>query len=114
MAVIHELGEIDGGDITPHDGIDKEEKHRVEEKGIRKMFAEFTEGREYLELWLEFEENRSPEAKFAKQIDKLEMAMQAAVYSKQYDKNLDEFIESARERIANKQLISFLDELKKI
>lgn len=114
MSLVHELGEIDGGDITPHDGIDKKEKYEIEEKGIRKMLANFPEGKEYLELWLEFEENRSPEAKFVKQIDKLEMAMQAAVYSKQYGKDLNEFIESARKQITDKKLISFLDEIKKI
>ncbi len=114
MSLIHELGEIDGGDITPYDGISKKEKHAAEEKGIRKMFADFPEGKEYLDLWLEFEENESPEAKFVKQIDQLEKAFQAGVYAKQYGKNLDEFIESARARITDKKLISFLDELKKI
>lgn len=114
MSLVHELGEIDGGDITPLDGIDKKEKYAIEEKGIRKMFANFPEGREYLELWLEFEENKSSEAKFVKQIDQLEKAMQAKVYALQYDKNLDEFVESARARITDKKLISLLDELKKI
>lgn len=114
MSLVHELGEIDGGDITPHDGIDKKEKYAIEERGIRKMFAGFPEGAEYLELWLEFEENKSSETKFVKQIDKLEMAMQSAVYTRQYDKNLEEFIESARAQITDKKLIKFLDELKKI
>lgn len=114
MSLIHELGEIDGGDITPHDGIDKKEKYAIEKNSIRKMFANFPEGDEYLKLWLEFEENKSAEAKFVKQIDKLEMAMQAAVYAKQYGKNLDEFIDSARARITDKKLIKLLNELKKI
>jgi len=114
MSLIHELGEVDGGDITPFDGIDKKEKHVREEEGIRKMFSNFPEGKEYLELWLEFEENRSPEAKFVKQIDKLEMAMQAAVYAKQYGKNLDEFTESAKAKMENEKLIDLLDKLKKI
>lgn len=114
MSLIHELGEIDGGDITPFDGISKKEKLAIEEKGIRKIFANFSEGKEYLDLWLEYSKDESPEAKFVKQIDKLEMAMQASVYSKQYGKNLSEFIESARERITDNKLIGFLDELKKI
>ncbi|MFA6096269.1 MAG: HD domain-containing protein [Candidatus Paceibacterota bacterium] len=114
MSLIHELGEIDGGDITPFDGIDKNEKHALEERGVRKIFADFPEGREYLELWLEFEENRSPEARFVKQIDKLEMAMQAAVYAKQYGKNLDEFIESAEEKIEDEKLMDLLNRLKEI
>lgn len=114
MSLIHELGEIDGGDITPHDGIDKNEKYKIERKGIEKIFVNFPEGKEYLDLWLEFEENKSSEARFVKQIDKLEMAMQATVYSKQYGKNLGEFIESARARITDEKLLDFLDELKKI
>lgn len=55
-----------------------------------------------------------PEDKFVKQVDKLEMAMQASVYSRQYGKNLDEFIDSARARMTDKKLIGFLEELKKI
>jgi putative hydrolase of HD superfamily len=114
MSLVHELGEIDGGDITPHDGIDKKDKHAIEEKGIRKIFSDFPEGGEYLDLWLEYAEDKTEEAKFVKQIDKLEMAMQSVVYVKQYGKNLDEFIESARARITDKKLIEFLDELEKI
>ncbi len=114
MSLIHELGEIDGGDITPLDGINKEEKHDLEKKGVCKIFAGFPEGEEYLVLWLDYDKNGSPEAKFVKQIDKLEMAMQAAVYAKQYGKDLNEFIESARARITDKKLTELLDELKKI
>lgn len=114
MSLVHELGEIDGGDITPFDGVSKKEKSDIEEKGIRKMFANFQEGEEYLELWKEFEGNKTEEAKFVKQIDQLEKAMQSAVYAKQYGKNLDEFVESARVRITDEKLIEFLEELKKI
>lgn len=114
MSLVHELGEIDGGDITPYDGISGEEKYKIEKAGIEKMFEDFQEGQEYLELWEEFEGNKTEEAKFVKQIDKLEMAMQAAVYAKQYGKNLDEFIASARARITDEKLIGFLEELKKI
>lgn len=114
MSLIHELGEIDGGDITPFDGINRKEKHVLEEKGVRKIFANFPEGEEYINLWLEYEDSKSAEAKFVKQIDKLEMGMQAAVYAKQYGKDLDEFIESAREALEDEKLINLLNELKKI
>jgi len=114
MSLVHELGEIDNGDLTPFDEASKEERYAKEKAGIEKIFYNFPEGKEYLDLWLEFEENRSAEAKFVKQIDQLEKAMQASVYSKQYGKNLDEFIDSARARITDKKLISFLDELKKV
>jgi 5'-deoxynucleotidase YfbR-like HD superfamily hydrolase len=37
MAVVHDLAEAIVGDITPHDGISKEEKHRREKEAIEKM-----------------------------------------------------------------------------
>lgn len=114
MSLFHDIGEIYGGDVTPHDGISKEEKHVMEKESVKKLFSGFSKSEEYLELWEEFEENKTPEAKFVKQIDKLEMAMQAAVYAKQYGKNLDEFTESARGRIEDKKLLDLLDNLKKI
>lgn len=114
MSLVHELGEIEDGDVTPVDGVLKEERYAKEKAGIEKIFSRFPEGKEYLDLWEEFEENKSSEARFVKQIDQLEKAMQAAVYAKQYGKNLDEFIDSARVRITDKKLVSFLDELKKI
>lgn len=114
MSLVHELGEIDSGDFTPFDKISKEERQAKEKAGIEKIFSHFPEGKEYLKLWGEFEENKSQEAQFIKQIDQLEKAMQAAVYAKQYGKNLGEFIESARERITDKKLIGLLEEIKKI
>lgn len=114
MSLIHELGEIEDGDVTPVDGVSKEKRHANEKAGIEKIFINFPEGKEYLDLWEEFEENKSAEAKFVKQIDQLEKAMQAAVYARQYGKNLDEFIDSARARIEDKKLLELLDELKEI
>lgn len=114
MSLVHELGEVDSGDLTPFDKASKKERYAKEKAGIEKIFSRFPEGKEYLDLWEEFEENNSVEAKFVKQIDKLEMAMQAAVYAKQYGKNLDEFIESARAKIKNKKIMDLLNNLKKI
>ncbi len=114
MSLIHELGEIEDGDATPVDGVSKEKRHANEKAGIEKIFINFPEGKEYLDLWEEFEENKSEEAKLVKQIDQLEKAMQAAVYAKQYGKDLDEFVESARARIEDKKLLGLLDNLKKI
>jgi len=114
MSLVHELGEIDNGDFTPFDKISKGEKHAKEKKSIEKIFSRFPEEKEYLDLWEEFEENKSPEAKFVKQVDRLEMAFQASVYSKQYGKDLSEFIDSARARIDDKKLINLIEELRKI
>lgn len=73
ISLIHELGEIDSGDLTPFDKVSKEERYAKEKSGIEKIFSRFPEGKEYLELWEEFEENKSPETKFVKQIDQKEI-----------------------------------------
>ena len=41
---------------------------------------------EILELWLEFEENKTPEAEFVKRLDKFDCVLQSKVYSDLYDK----------------------------
>ncbi len=81
MIAYHELCEIDAGDITPFDKIDKEVKHKMEHKCIRRLSLTFNMP-EIEQLWLEFEANETPEAKFVKMIDKYDAVMQAKVYSK--------------------------------
>jgi putative hydrolase of HD superfamily len=46
------------------------------------------------ELWLEYENNSTPEAKFVKDLDKLEMILQAVEYEHEQNKVLDDFFRS--------------------
>ena len=114
MALIHDIGEIYAGDITPYDGVSVKEKHARERRSIEKLFLKFPERKEYFKLWKEYDSGKTQEAKFVKQIDKLEMALQASVYSLQYRKDLSEFVDSARENIKDKKILEILDELKKL
>lgn len=81
MIAYHELGEIDFGDITPFDNVPKEEKHKKELACVERLASEYNMP-EIKELWLEYEENSTPEAKFVKEIDKYDAVMQSKVYSK--------------------------------
>ncbi|MAS62596.1 MAG: hypothetical protein CMA34_02850, partial [Euryarchaeota archaeon] len=55
---------------------------------------------ELLNLWHEYELNITPEAKFVKACDKLDMALQATLYSeKEALFNPQEFIDSALRKI---------------
>jgi putative hydrolase of HD superfamily len=104
MALVHEIGEIYAGDITPVDGISLAEKYDLEEKSIEKVFASYPGKEEFIDLWKEFEEAKSPEAKFLKQIDKFEMGLQAAIYKGHgYDK-MDEFLDSAKKVLEKEEL----------
>ena len=85
MIAYHELGEIDTGDITPVDNVDRSEKYKKELEGVKRIANEY-EMPEILDLWLEFEENKTPEAQFVKKLDKFDCVLQSKVYSEIYDR----------------------------
>jgi len=85
MCLYHELGETKAGDITPYDNISKQEKFRKEFEAVEKISIS-TNMPEILTLWLEFENNQTPEAKFVKVMDKLDAVKQAKIYSKQQNR----------------------------
>ena len=111
LALIHDLGEVYAGDITPYMGVSKQEKTAKERNAVREIFSKLSKGKEYLELWEEHEANSTPEAKFVKQVDGLEMALQASVYHHQGIKVRETFYEKAREKVSDPKLVKILDEL---
>jgi len=85
MISYHELGEIDTGDFTPVDKIDKKEKYEREFIGVKRISEQY-EMPEILDLWLEFEECKTPEAQFVKKLDKFDCVLQSKVYSEIYNR----------------------------
>lgn len=79
LALIHELGEIYAGDFIP-DQISKEEKHKLEEKAVDNLLNKIEFDNDFKELWLEYENVKSKEADFIKQVDKLECILQSGSY----------------------------------
>ncbi len=65
-------------------------------------------------MWEEYERQASPEARFVRQIDRLEMALQASVYEKQGFTDLDNFFLSARQAISEPRLVALMEELSAI
>ncbi len=104
MAVVHELGEVYAGDITPVDGISAEEKHRMERESLERVLAGFPHGEELIELWEDFEEGSSPESQFLRRIDRLEMGIQAALYRSEGFSRMEEFIASAEKTVGEDML----------
>ncbi len=99
MALAHELGEVYAGDITPVDGISKEEKYRLERESLLRVLAGAPGARELRDLWEEFEEGESPEARLVRRLDRLEMGLQAAVYRAEGFPRMEEFLDSARKAV---------------
>lgn len=111
MALIHDFGEIYAGDIIPHDGVTNAEKHGLEQEAVRRIFGRLPHGQQYLELWEEYERGDSPEARFVRQIDRLEMAFQASVYEYQELGDLSEFFETARQAQSDPELADLMASL---
>ena len=88
MALVHDLAECVVGDITPNDGVSDDEKRRLERAAMREFCDGLTRGgggmatvaRDVESLWEEYELGESAEAKLVKDMDKLEMIMQASEY----------------------------------
>ncbi len=110
MALVHELGEAYTGDIVPDDKVPHEKKFRGEKIAVEKIFSSHPQGKKYLQLWHEFEEGKTPEARFVKQIDRLELALQTIVYQAQSGKDISEFIEFSQKSIYDPRLRKIFDE----
>ena len=107
MSLVHDLCEAYAGDLTPYDGLlpkcEKErydfvrtwpglskeerekrfkEKHEREKKGLERLVSRLNEKlrRDIMDLWLDYEACNSQEAKFVKQIDRIENLLQAEEY----------------------------------
>ena len=113
MALIHDLGEALIGDIKWERGKrvigSQEEKHKDERKAIKKMFADNPSFKEYVDLWGEFTEQKTREAKIMKELDKLEMVIQALEYEQEnYPAEwFNEFWENAEKYLADQGLESY-------
>lgn len=114
LALLHDFGEIDAGDVTPSDGIGKADKSRLERESVGRVCSLSPRGERFVELWNEYETGDSPEAKFVRQIEKLEMALQTSVYERQGIEGLGDFYESAGKEIEEQELKGILGELERL
>lgn len=108
-AALHDLAEVRTGDVTPHDGIAPLEKHAAERAAMAAVCAPLP----HLFLsWQAYEEQRDPEARFVKQLDRLDMAIQAIAYARQGHPGMDEFVDSADAFITDPALRDLLAHLR--
>lgn len=118
MALVHDLAEATVGDITPYCGVTDEDKHAQELAAMQELTAKLSGiglsplsstnddttsnsnvvGEDILSLWKEYEAGETAEAKLVKDIDKLEMILQALEYEQdgKNGKSLDGFFDGTR------------------
>ena len=111
MSLLHDFAESILGDITP-EMINKKEKEYQENKTMDEIFQCLPSNLkdDYFALWKEYERNETQEAIILHEIDKLELVLQAAIYSqKGFPKErLQVFIDSAVAEINNSYLKGIL------
>ncbi len=85
MALVHDLAEALTGDVIPSDKVDRGVRKRREEEALAIMCADLDprQARTLLELWRRFEFGDDPEANLLREIDKLDVALQANAYEGQ-------------------------------
>lgn len=114
MILLHDLAESITGDFTPEQK-SKQEKFILENNTFDKILNNLPEilRKQYFSIWEEYQKNDSKEADFVHQIDKLEMVLQAKIYSKQIKitNNLTPFFDSAKREIKDPSLLKLFNQI---
>lgn len=100
LAVVHDLAEAEVGDLTPLDGVSKDEKVRREKEAIQyfvhDLLGSSSAGLRIEALWEEYEARETNEAKLVKDLDRFELCLQAIEYERRYGINdLQPFFEGS-------------------
>ena len=101
MCLVHDLPEVKVGDLTPHDDVSN--KAELEHSAMKELAPD------WLALFEEYEAGESREARFVKQIDKLDMGLQAILYQNEQGLDLSEFLASAKAKISDADLLEILE-----
>jgi putative hydrolase of HD superfamily len=104
IAVVHDLAEALVGDIAPGQGVDKATKQRLEDDAMNTIVGHLNAensalGQHVRALWLEYESAQTAEALFVKDMDKLEMILQAREYERAFGVDLQDFFDGTRGKI---------------
>ena len=77
MCLIHDIVEIDAGDTYAYDEEGKKTQAERERKAADRIYGMLPEeqGKKLYDLWLEFEAQETPEAKFARTMDNIQPMM---------------------------------------
>jgi putative hydrolase of HD superfamily len=107
MSLLHDLAESITGDFTPN-SISKKNKEELEDKIMNEILNNLPEAlfQEYMSIWKEYQDKKTKESVLVHEVDKLEMALQAKIYSKQgfSKEKLESFLKTANEEIQNNDL----------
>lgn len=141
IALVHDLCEVSIGDITPYEGIlpkDKKEwpelfdrwprfsktekkkialeKQKREGQALGELIAELPWDlkKEIKSLWLDYRQGSTKEARFVKQVNRIETLLQALEYSRQNKRRpFKSWWVGSEEQVDDSLLVKFMEELGK-
>lgn len=137
LALLHDLPEALAGDLTPFDvdrdaagripaerfssmplysGDVRRQKQEREAEALEEMIAGLPAdlADEIRSAWREYEADSTPEARFVKQVDKLETLIQAEAYrSRQPELVVQSFWLGSRQSVTDADLAAIIDELER-
>ncbi|XP_038113150.1 5'-deoxynucleotidase HDDC2 [Culex quinquefasciatus] len=114
LALVHDLAESIVGDITPYCGISREEKLLREFSAMSEISELLGPSKDkLLELFNEYEAGKTAEAKFVKDLDRLDMVMQAFEYEKRDNCPMkhQEFFDSTKGKFSHPLVINIVNEI---
>jgi len=113
MALVHDMSESLVGDITPFDNITPQQKYDLEHSAMVDLKTTLGDqlGQEFYDLWKEYADAKTPEAKLVKQLDKLEMILQAEQYENAQNIDLSHFFQSTKSSFHHEEVASLAAEL---
>lgn len=121
MGIAHDLAESKVGDITPHDGVSKEVKAKLELDAMKSICDPLGPqvGGRLMSLFEEYEAGETLAARLCKDLDKLDMIQQAAEYEQESWKGgdrpliLSDFFESTMGAFKTRQGAAWAGEVRK-
>ncbi len=114
FALIHDLGEVYVGDITPHDGVSKADKDKMEAAAVLQILGKLEHAEGLIESWYEYEAQKCDEAQFVKEIDRLELVLQTAIYQQNTDLDGAEFYRGVTSVIKSSPMIEEFEALRAV
>lgn len=115
MCLVHDMAESVIGDIPPCANIPKSSKHQMEMDAMvkfKKLLSLNYNENEIWDLWNEYENQKSLEALFVKDLDRIELLFQAYEYEIEYPHlNFESFFESTRSLIKTEFIIDWMKQL---
>lgn len=105
-AALHDLPEVRVGDLTPVDGVPPAEKRAREQEAMAGLAQHHPE---LLALWEAYEAQADREARFVRELDRLDMALQALAYHRAGAAGMAEFVESAAKVVQDPALRPVLE-----